>query len=224
MEPKISQQIAKELHKPVKHKFKRMNVNMYHLDDIWGADLVEMKGDKKYKYILVVIDIFTRYAWGIPLANKTGKSITDAFSLIFVESKRKPGKLWVDKGKEFYNKTFEDFLKENHVHMYSTYSGIQAATGQEVESKSWFAESLNKTLKHIMQEKITTASIEDKTVNWVKLLPDVINEYNNQKHSAIKMSPNEASKKDFDPLLYHVNLKTEPIDSKAKFKIFLLNK
>ena len=59
---KLSADVAKELHKPVKHKFKRMKVSTFHPDDIWGADLLEMKGDKKYKYILVIINIFTRSA------------------------------------------------------------------------------------------------------------------------------------------------------------------
>ena len=85
------------------------------------------------------------------------------------------------RGKEFYNKTFESFLKENKKELYSTYSGIQTSSAQEVEAKSWFAESLNKTLKHMMQEKITTADIEEKDSNWLDILPEIVEEYNNKK-------------------------------------------
>ena len=59
---KISTELAKELHKPVKHKFKRLHTIVFHKDEIWGADLCDMPGFKKYKFILTVIDLFTRYA------------------------------------------------------------------------------------------------------------------------------------------------------------------
>ena len=75
--------------------------------------------NNNYKFIVTVIDIFTKYAWAIPLENKSGLSITDGFKIVLSES-RKPEKLWVDRGSEFYNKTFKSLLKEYGIELYST--------------------------------------------------------------------------------------------------------
>ena len=76
-------QLANELHKPIIRKFKTRKVIVNHINDIWSADLVEMqklsKWNKGFKYILTIIDVFSKYAWAIPLKSKTGASITDAF-------------------------------------------------------------------------------------------------------------------------------------------------
>jgi len=78
------------------------------IDQIWAADLFEMQAFSKFnrevRYLLTVIDVFSKYDWMLPLKDKTGKSVEDAFKEIFIKSKRKPEKLWTDKGREFYNK------------------------------------------------------------------------------------------------------------------------
>ena len=102
------EKLADELHKPVKRKFQRRHVNAFSIDDVWGADLVDMreweKQNKGYKYMLNVIDVFSKYAWSIPMKNKTGGTTFEAFRKIANESGRIPKHLWVDKGLEFYNK------------------------------------------------------------------------------------------------------------------------
>ena len=128
--------VAKELHKPVKHKFQKLKINIYTKDYIWGADLCEMEKCLKYKYILTVIDLCTRYAFAIPLVNKSADSVCNAFSLIINESGRKCEKLWVDRGKEFYNKRFMSFLENNDITLYSTKTGFHTTGNQEVEPKS----------------------------------------------------------------------------------------
>ena len=88
---------------------------MNHIDEIWASDLVEMqqfsKWNKGYRYLLMVIDVFSKYGWIVPLKDKKGESVTKAFSEIFKEG-RKPQYLWVDKGKEFYNKHLKDLLEK----------------------------------------------------------------------------------------------------------------
>ena len=98
-------QLADELHRPVKRKFKKRQVFVRDIDEIWAADLADMsafsKDNKGFKFLLLVIDIFSKYGWIIPLKNKEGLTVANALKSIFEE--RKPEKLWTDKGKEFYN-------------------------------------------------------------------------------------------------------------------------
>ena len=93
-------------------------------DNIWGADLADMqllgKFNKGFRFLLCIIDIFSKYAWVVPLKDKKGVSIVNAFQKIFKESDRKPNKIWVDKGGEFYNNSFKKWLGDNGVEMYST--------------------------------------------------------------------------------------------------------
>ena len=89
------------------------------------------------KYLLCVIDLLSRYSWVIPLKNKKGDSIVEGFKKILNNSNRKPNKIWVDNGKEFYNNKFKNFLKNNDIEMYSTFN----------EGESGIAERFIKTLK-----------------------------------------------------------------------------
>ena len=80
------------------------------------------KCNKRIKYLLCVIDLFSRYAWVIHLKDKKRVSIVNAFRKILDISNRKPNKIWVDQGSEFYNNYFKDILKRNNTEMYSTYN------------------------------------------------------------------------------------------------------
>ena len=117
-------------------------------DNIWGADLADMQSLSKYnkgvKYLLCAIDLFTRYAWVIPLKDKKGTSIVNAFQEI-ISKERKPNKTWVDHGSEFYNQSFKDFLKINNIEMYSTFN----------EGKSVVAERFIRTLKNKIYKHMT---------------------------------------------------------------------
>ena len=138
---KQQQQLAKEVFSPQITKFKRQRIIPLYKDETWSADLIDKsslsKYNDNYKFILTVIDIFTKYAWAIPLKNKSGLYITNGFKTILSEG-RKPEKLWVDRGSEFYNKTFKSLLKEygtgkaasgisetaSQIELYSTYSDL----------------------------------------------------------------------------------------------------
>ena len=132
------------------------------------------KFNRGVKYFLAVIDVFSKYGWLIPLKDKTGKSVASVLKTIFEE--RKPEKMWVDKGKEFYNKDVKDLIE-----LYST----------ENEEKSRVVERWIRTMK----EKMWKYFLAKSTNVYMNVLSDLIKEYNNTRHS-IKMTPVKASKKE----------------------------
>ena len=101
-----NEKLAEKLHKPSIRKFEKRTVYSGFKDNIWGADLADMhlisKFNKGFRFLLCVIDIFSKYAWVVPLKDKKGVSIVDAFQKILDKSRRKPNKIWVDKGSEFH--------------------------------------------------------------------------------------------------------------------------
>ena len=114
-------QLVDELHKPIIRKFEKRKVYFLFKDNIWVADLAKLqlisKFNKGFRFLLCVIDIFSKYAWVVPLKDKKGISIVNAFQKILKESDRKPNKIWVDKGSEFYNNSFKKWLKDNDIEM-----------------------------------------------------------------------------------------------------------
>ena len=110
-------------------------------DNIWGVDSADMQLMSKYnkgiKYLLRVIDLFSKYVWFVPLKNKKGISIANAFQSILNNSKRKPNKIWVIQGSEFYKNPFKKWVKDNDINMHSTHN----------EGKSAVAERFINTLK-----------------------------------------------------------------------------
>ena len=130
--------------------------------------------NKGNRYLLYAIDLFSKSAWVIPIKDKKGASIVNAFKKIISEG-RKPNKIWVDQGSKFYNKSFTDFLKMSTTEMYSTFN----------EGKSVVAERFFKTLKNKIYKHMTAIS---KNV-CVDVLDDIVNKYNNTVHRTIKMKP-----------------------------------
>ena len=179
-----SQQPAEELHKPITRNFRKRRVISYGIDKIWAADLVEMqnysKCNKGIKYLLMGIDVFSKYGWIVPLKDKKTESVSLAFDLIFKRNKRKPEMLCTDKGTEFISKHFKEFLKKNKITLYHT----------ENEEKSSIVERWNKTIKNKMWKMV---SANNNTVLWDKL-DKLVDDYNNTYHSSIEMTPTEASK------------------------------
>ena len=145
----VNEQLAEELHKPVIKKFKRRKVYARFKENIWVTDLAEMGSlsskNKKVKYLLCAIDVFTKYAWVKFLKDKIGKKVLNAFIEIVNESNCKPNKLWVDQGSEFYDKLMPEWLENNDILMYSTRN----------EVKPVIAERFIKTLKTRIYKKAT---------------------------------------------------------------------
>jgi hypothetical protein len=197
------QEIAAELHKPSRKNYTRRIVNAYGKNDLWQADLVEMiphaRKNKGFKYILCVIDCFTKFAWAIPVKSKTAAEISNAMAKILIH--RSPKLLQLDNGKEFYNITFDALMKKYKIKKYSTYSTIKAC----------IIERFNRTLKTNMYREFTSRGSRD----WISILPLLITNYNNSKHRTIGMTPVEA---DENPLL--VVLKRRNIaNTKIKYKV-----
>ena len=105
-------QLADELHKPIMRKCKKRKVYSSFKDNIWSVDLADMqllsKFNKGFRFLLCVIDVFSKYAWVIPLKDRKGVSIVTGFQKILKDSNRKLNKIWVDKGSEFYNNSFKN--------------------------------------------------------------------------------------------------------------------
>ena len=135
--------------------------------------------DKGFKYLLCAIDLFSKYVWVIPIKDKRGTSIVNAFKKIISKGQKKPNKIWVDQGSEFYNQSFKDFLKINNIEMYSTFN----------EGKSVVAERFIRTLKNKIFNHMTTIS---KNV-YIDVLNDIVNKYNNTVHRTIKIKPIDAT-------------------------------
>ena len=131
--------------------------------------------NKGIKYLLCAIDLFSKYAFVVPLKDKKGISIVNALNKIIKQSNRKPNKIWVDQGGEFYNHVFKKWLSDNDIIMYSTFN----------EGKLVVAERYIRPLKNKLYKHMTATG---KNV-YYDVLDDVYNEYNNTKHNTIKMKP-----------------------------------
>ena len=106
-----NKELAEELNKPILRKFEKPKVHSSPIDNVWVVDLAEMqllsKFDKGIPSLLCVIDIYSKYVWVIPLKDKKGIIVTNAFQDISDELIPKPNKIWVDKGSEFHNRSIK---------------------------------------------------------------------------------------------------------------------
>lgn len=170
------------LHKPVRRKFKTRKYRTSAPNRQWQADLVDMQQLKKknngYGYILTCIDVFTRFAWAVPLKTKAYTNVINGFKTIF--KSKKPKLLQTDQGLEFENKHVQEFFKTNGVHQFSVKSPYKAA----------LVERFHRTLRSRMYRYFTRSG----TQRWVDVLPDLLHSYNNRGHSSILgFSPTEAT-------------------------------
>ena len=144
-----------------------------------GVDLADMqlisRFNKGFRFLLCVINIFSKYAWVVPLKDKKVISIVNAFQKILYKSGRKPNKIWVDKGIEFQNNSFKKWFKDNDIEMYLIYN----------EGKYVVAERFIKTLQTKIYKYMTSVS---KNV-YIDKLDAIVDEYNNAYHRTIKMKP-----------------------------------
>ena len=195
-------QYANELYKPAIKNFARRKVYTSLPDEIWGADLIDMSKlktqNKNVTFALVIVDIYSRYCWVFPLKDKSGYSILTCFQSM----KSTPNLLWVDEGKEFYNKDFKAFCDDNKIKMYHTFSGM----------KSSFVERLNRTLK----EKIYKYLTENQTDKYLQVLDEIVDNYNNKVHSVTKQKPIDIYLHNKKPF---VEIEEKTTFSKPKYKI-----
>ena len=179
------------------------------IDDTWSADLLDLvdygvKNNRGYRYILVIIDNFSKYGWAIPLKNKYASTIKDSFNQIITNSKRKPNLIETDEGKEFANKIFETYLKSQNIKRYSRYSSKGAV----------FAERFNRTIRNLLKKPV----FENGDANWIDIIDSIIKKNNNTVHSSTKMTPIQASKVTNQKKVLN-NLQDKRSTQKPKFKL-----
>jgi hypothetical protein len=204
--------VARELHKPVIKKFRTRRIIIQGIDHIWAADLLIMtqysRENRGYKYILNVIDCFSKYVWCVALKKKTAYEVSEAFEQILNKSGRKPELLHTDMGKEFVNATFARLLKKyDDIHLYHTFS----------EVKSSIVERFNRTLN----EKLKLHFEVNQNHKWLWILPSLLKEYNERDvHRTIGRSPAQVSKKNESEILERMYpLEKFKLEKPPSFKI-----
>jgi IS30 family transposase len=171
--------LVNELHKQVRKNFPRLHVKLKGINDLWQADFVEMtqfsKENKGFKYLMTVIDCFTKYAWAVPLKNKSSTVVSSALEKIIREKKEAPVHLQTDNGTEFYNSTFKKLMEKYKIKHYSSYSHLKAS----------IVERFNRTLKNMMWKQFSLQG----SYKWLPILQSTLQKYNNNFHRTIQTAP-----------------------------------
>ena len=179
--------------KPPKKNYDTNKTDVYFIDDIWSLDILDLKdygpeNNRGYRYVFVIIDNFSKYGWTVPLKNKNAQTIKDSLENILLSSKRKPNLIESDRGKEFYNNIFQDFLNKNDIKLYSRNSSLGAV----------FAERFNRTIRDLLKKIV----FEQGDAKWDDILPIITKQYNNRVHSSTKLTPIQASLKKNEGFVY----------------------
>lgn len=200
--------VVNELHAPARRNYTQRPVVIRGLDETFSADLVDMQQhasvNRGFKYILTVVDNFSKYAWARALKSKNGEDVTSAMYSIFKEG-RVSQNIHVDEGKEFYNSKFEALLQKYNVKMYSTFS-LQKVS---------IIERYNRTLKSKMYKKFTLNGNH----KWIEILQDLVSEYNNTRHQKIRMKPIDVNKDNAKKLRLKVYNNYKMYDKNSIFKV-----
>jgi hypothetical protein len=171
------------LHKPVRKRFRRNVILVHGVDEQFQADLADVsmlaRWNNGVHFLLTCVDVFSKYAWVVPMRNKTAEATRAAFEIVF--SERKPTQLMTDSGREFENRIVYDYMKQQGVHHFFAWNP---------DIKASIAERFNRTLKTRMWKYLTHTGGN----RYVDVLPDIVHSYNNTYHRSIKMTPTEASR------------------------------
>ena len=181
----LQDQDAFSLLQPVKYKFKRQRVITRGIDDMWDVDLADMTNvfdhNDGHRFLLIVIDVFSKYLWVQPIPDKSHTSVIQAFQTIFQQTKRRPRTLRTDNGTEFKNRWFKQFMKKENIHAYTTKN----------EMKANYAERVIRTLKGMMYRYF----LHRQTYRYTNVLQDLVYNYNHRPHGSLPgFSPAEITK------------------------------
>jgi hypothetical protein len=210
MSNSVKDVVVNELHKPSRKHYKRRKVIVKGLNDLWQADLVEVipywKFNKGYKYLLVVINVFSKFLWIEPLKSKTAQDVTIAMRKVLKNVKNTPKNLQTDLGKEFFNKEFKKLMDEFNINHYNTFSNLKASV----------VERVNRTIKNLMWKKFSLRG----NYKWIDILDEIVQKYNNTKHSTIKKKPKEVNESNESIILKSAFTHIKSVDPKPiKFKV-----
>jgi len=209
------QKLAEEIHKPARRNFPRRRVDIIHfgIGDTWQMDLADMqkfaKENKGYKYFLVIIDIFTKFVWTVPIKDKSSKVVTSAIANI-IEKKSPygpPKNIHSDEGKEFINSDAKSLYKKYNINFYHTFSTLKAS----------IAERVIRTLKEKLYKQFTAQNNHE----WLDLLSRITRQYNNSVHRTIGRKPSsiKTKKDEQDLIIYLLNKISNTTVPPPKFKI-----
>ena len=172
----LQNQDAYSLLRPVRYKFKRPRIVTRGIDDLWDADLADVSNISQhndgFKFWLVIIDVFSRYTWVIPVTSKHHTSMLQAFKQLFLTTNRRPRNLRTDKGTEFKNRAVKKLLSDEDINHYTTKN----------ETKANYAERVIRTLKGLTYRYF----IHRQTYKYTDVLPGLVGNYNKRPHSSLK--------------------------------------
>ena len=167
------------LHKPSRKHYTRNMIVVSDIDKQWQADLADMqeiaKENDGYRYLLTVIDCFSKYAWIVPLKKKDTLTTLEGFKTLFQQTTRKPERLQTDKGTEFMNKEVQNFFKSKNIHHFFSNSDMKAA----------MVERFNRTIKSRIFAYMTSVN----TKRYIDKLQNFVDSYNHSTHRTIGMKP-----------------------------------
>ena len=196
------------LHKPARKHFPRRRVLVFSTGDLLQIDLMDFqklsKYNKGFKYVLVGIDVFSKFAYAIAVKRKTAKAVLQGLKVIV--GNIFPKKIQSDRGLEFMNETISKWLKRRNIELYATYN---------YDIKACVVERFIRTIKDRLYRYFT----ENTTNTYIDVLSKIIESYNSSFHRSIKMTPKEARKKENEITVFD-NLYSKPmIIKKAQFKV-----
>lgn len=199
------------LHKPIRRKFPRNPYTVSNIHDTWEADLVDMqslaKYNKGYKFLLNVIDTFSKKVWSIPLKNKKGATVTAAFEKVLKTSQTTPLSLQTDKGGEFNNLTFQSMLRKN---------GIEFHTTKNPDIKGSMVERYNRTQRTKMFKYFN----KENTYSYLPILNLLVKNYNDSVHSTTGMAPSQVTPRDVKKIWLRMQKQHGKIrQGKVKFRL-----
>ena len=179
----LKSQNSYTLHKPVRRRFRRRRYMVSGIDSLWQADLADVKALARWNggcsYILVVIDVFSKYVWAQPVKSKTAKEVLDAFKVVLGTDSRKPENFMTDKGGEFNNAAMKKYCTDN---------GINYYTSQNPDTKAAVAERVIRTLKSRLYRYFEYKK------SYIDILPELVTSYNKSKHRSIGMAPMDVTR------------------------------
>lgn len=182
--------VVDELFKPRRINFPRKRVILKGIADLFQADLMEFPDDVRHnrgcRYVLVVINCFSKHLWCVPLKNKTGELVTQAMEGI-LQNTLVPKNIQTDKGTEFYNATFKALMKKYNINHYSTHS----------ITKSQIVERVIRTVKTWIYKEFFLRGHR----KWIEFLDEIVYRYNNRVHRSIGCRPSEVNKVNEDKIL-----------------------
>lgn len=204
----LSQQWTYTLHKPMRRNFQRRKYITRGIHEQWQADLAEMQNysreNEGMRYILFVIDIFSRYTFARPLKSKTGPDVAAALESIIQEAEETPRYLQTDLGKEFYNHHVESLLAKYNIELFSVFS----------EKKASIVERVQRTIKERMYRAFTYQG----SYKWLELLPQILESYNNSYHRGLKHIPAKVNRQN-ETSVWNKQYTDVEKPTRSKFKV-----